>query len=207
MRTAVKCGCVVALCAAPCAQGAFTGFSVTYAGNIGGRDVYQVYANFSASTDILLNALKHQVTAGDMSGVRHNDYGSGTWNPMLTIMPDQVANDSFVSISGLTGAASSTNLDPSFGSGTGSAIPPGAGWFNSTPTSPILVGKDLRAMVMQVAIAPGGKTYSATLAVGYKDSPSSTTPLFGNGSYTIPAPGAVGLLVASGLLARRRRAR
>lgn len=207
MRSAVMCGCVVALCAVSGAQGAFTGLSVSHAGTVGGRDVYHVYANFSASTDMLLNALKHQVVAGDMSGVCHNDIGGGSWNSSFTALPGQVSNDSFVTISGLSGSASSTTLDQSFGSGTGQAIPPGAGWFNSTPTSAILAGKDLRVMIMQVAMAPGAKGYSASLAVGYRESRDSTTPLFGNGVYTIPAPGAMGLLAAAGVASRRRHGR
>lgn len=188
------------------ASAEFTGFTVANMGNVGGRDVYQVYANFSAPTDILLNALKHNVTAGSMSGVLHNDFGGGTWNPTLTILPDQLANDSFVTISGIGGPTAATNLDPSFGSGFGAAIPANAGWFNANPGTNIVVGSSLRIMIMQVALAAGNAGYTASLEVGYKESASATQPLFGSGTYTIPAPGALALLGAAGLMGRRRRA-
>ncbi len=207
MRTAVTCGCLVALAAVPNASAAFTGFSVTTVGNVGGRDVYQVYANFSAPTDILLNALKHNVTSGTMSNVVHNDFGGGTWNPTLTINPQQAASDSFVTISGLSGANAQTNLDPSFGSGFGSAIPANAGWFNSAPNSNIVVGSSLRIMIMQVALKAGTKGYTASLEVGYKESANATQPLFGSGTYTIPAPGTLALVMAAGAANRRRRSK
>jgi hypothetical protein len=192
----------------PCFAG-FTGFSVDYRGSIGGANVFQVYANFDAPTDIILNLLKHRVNEGTMEGVVHNDFGGGTWNPTLTLLPDQVSNDSFVTVSGLVGVNSQTNLDPSFGSGAGATIPANSGWFNSNPGTNIVIGPSLRIMIMQVAMLPGSVGYTASLEVGYKVSASSTTPVFGAGTYTIvPAPGA--LAVLAGLLAwphRRRRER
>ena len=205
MRTAHAYGVAVALGASAAAHAAFTGFSVTTVGTVAGRDVYQVYANFDAPTDIILNVLKHNVTAGNMGNVVHNDFGGGSWNPTLTLLPEQVASDSFVTVSGLTGVAASTNLDPGFGTGQGSTIPANAGWFNSNPSSNIVVGASLRIMIMQVALKAGTKGYSASLEVGYKESPQATQPLFGSGSYTIPAPGALALLMAAGALRRRRR--
>jgi hypothetical protein len=188
------------------AHAGFTGFSVQDMGTIGGANVYQVYANFDAPTDIILNLLKHNVTAGSMGGVVHNDFGGGTWNPTLTLLPDQVANDSFVTVSGLAGVSAQTNLDPSFGTGAGAAIPANAGWFNATPGTNIVIGSSLKIMIMQVAMAPGSAGYTASLEVGYKVSASSTTPVFGSGTYTIPAPGALALLGVAGLIGRRRRA-
>lgn len=196
------------------AHAAFTGWTVESRGNIGGVDVYQVFANFSVPTDIVIACLQHQVLSGSMAGVVHNDAFSslgGTWNPALTITPEQVANDSFVTITGLTGALASTNLDPGFGTGAGSIIPygapDGAGWFTANPNSPIVVGTSLRLMTMQVGLAPGASGYSARLAIGWKVSPSSTDPVYGGGTYTIPAPGVATLLLAAGTLGRRRRAR
>lgn len=195
------------------AHAGFTGFTVQNMGDVsvGGssRTVYQVYANFNASTDILLNVLKHAVTSGTMNAL-HNDVnsafqaGPGAWNPSLTI--NGFEGDSFVTASGLSGASSSTNLDPSFGAGTGGSIPSGAGWFNANPNTPIVVGAGLKVMIMQVAIATGSAGYTASLEVGYKASQSDTTPLFGSGTYTIPAPGALALLGVAGLIGRRRRA-
>ena len=188
------------------ANAAFTGFTVQNAGNIGGVNVYRVFANFSSPTDILLNALKHNVTSGNMSGVVHNDLAGGSWNPTFTLLPGQSDNDSFVTVTGNAGVGAQTNLDPSFGSGVGSAIPANSGWFNSNPASNIVVGSSLRIMVMQVALAAGNPGYSASLEIGYKESPSATQPLFGSGSFTIPAPGALALLGVAGLMSRRRRA-
>jgi hypothetical protein len=187
----------------PCSA-AFTGFSVQNLGVVGGRAVYQVYANFSDPNNVLLNCLNHQVQWGSMNAL-HNDLGGGTWNPVLTLMPEQVSNDSFVTISGVAGVASSTNLDPSFGLGTGSAIADGAGWYNSNPGNSIVVGASLRIMVMQIARAPGDTSmWQGYLEVGYKDSLSSAQPIFGGGLYS-PAPGALALLLGVTPLRARRR--
>lgn len=188
------------------AHAAFTNFTVESMGNIGGRDVYQVYANFNAPTDIILNALKHTVTSGSMSGVVHNDFGGGIWTPSATLSPDQVANDSFVTIDGLTGFTTKTQLDPAFSPSTGSTIPFEAGWFNGTPASNLVVGSSLRMLIMQVAVSTGNAGYTASLQVGYKESAAATNPLFGTGTYTIPTPGALALIGAAGLVGRRRRA-
>lgn len=191
------------------AHAAFTGWTVESRGNIGGVDVYQVFANFSVPTDIVLQCFHHQVLSGSMAEVVHNDpftATGGSWNPALTITPDQVANDSFVTITGLTGALAATNFDPNFGSGTGSSIPNQAGWFTATPANSIVVGPSLRLMTMQIALAPGSVGYSANLKIGWKVSPQATQPAFGGGTFTIPAPGVVTLLLAAGMLGRRRRA-
>lgn len=195
------------------AHAGFTGFTVQNMGNVtvGGssRTVYQVYANFNASTDILLNVLKHAVTSGTMNAL-HNDVnsaffgGPGSWSASFTT--PTLSGDSFVTATGLTGTDASTNFDPGFGSGLGGSIPNGSGWFNADPASPVVVGSSLRIMVMQVAIATGSAGYTASLEVGYKANQSDTTPLFGSGSYTIPAPGALALLGVAGLIGRRRRA-
>ena len=209
-------GLAVAAGLASSANAGFTGFTVTNVGTIGGRDVYQVYANFSVATDIILNCLKHNVTAGSMSGVQHNDFGgtapAGTWNPSLTILPDQLANDSYVTVTGQAGAAAGTNLDPSFGAGTGAAIPNGAGWLTANPGSPILFSGG-RIKIMQVAgssFSQSAVGYTARLTIGYKANANSTTPLYAeNLTYTIglvPAPGALALLGIAGLAGRRRRA-
>jgi uncharacterized protein (TIGR03382 family) len=97
-------------------------------------------------------------------------------------------------------------LDPGFTLPTGASIANGSGWFNANPNSPIVVGSGLKVLIMQVAIATGSAGYSASLEVGYKANQSDTTPLFGSGTYTIPAPGALALLGAAGLIGRRRRA-
>lgn len=196
--------CALATVAHHPASAGFTGFTVENRGIIGGRAVYQVYANFNDPNIVLLNCLNHQVHWGSMNAL-HDDFGGGTWNPSFTVMPEQVSNDSFVTITGAAGATSFTNLDPSFGSGTGSAIGNGAGWYNSNPGNSIVVGASLRIMVMQIARAPGDTSmWQGYLEVGYMDSLSSTEPRFGGGYYS-PAPGAIALLFGSHLFRNRRR--
>jgi hypothetical protein len=192
------------------AHAGFTGFTVESMGTIGGRDVYRVFANFDDASNVILNTLKHTVTAGTMNALHNdsdsNDEGPGSWSPSFTSGSAQRANDSYVTITGLTGGSASTNLDPGFLTGLGSQIPNGAGWFDSNPTNPIVVGSTLRVLVIQVAVASGSAGYTASLGVGYKANSTATEPIFGSGSYTIPAPGVLALLGAAGLIGRRRRA-
>ena len=213
MKSIALIGAGLAAAVAAGANAAVTGLQVEYGGLVGGRHVWSVYAVSNDVNHVMLNIIGHTVTAGSMSGVEHNDFGGGTWNPGLTILPDQLANDSYVTVTGLAGAAAGTNLDPSFGAGTGAAIPNGAGWLTSNPGTPILFTGG-RIKIMQVAgttysNGPGGAFYTGRLTVGYKANANSTTPLYAeNLSYTIgvPAPGALALLGLAGLAGRRRRA-
>jgi hypothetical protein len=159
-----------------------TGLEVEYNGLFGGRHVWSVYAVSNDSNHVMLQVRDHRVTAGSMSGVQHNDFGGGTWNPQLTIITDQIANDSFVTVTGLWGASARTNLDPSFDPSTGSVIPEGAGWLTANPASNILFTGG-RIKIMQVAgetygSGPGGLFYTGMLTVGYKANPSATTMLY-----------------------------
>ena len=213
MKSIALIGAGLAAAVAAGANAAVTGLQVEYGGLVGGRHVWSVYAVSNDVNHVMLNIIGHTVTAGSMSGVEHNDFGGGTWNPGLTILPDQLGNDSYVTVTGLAGAAAGTNLDPSFGSGLGATIPTGAGWLTSNPGSPILFTGG-RIKIMQVAgttysNGPGGAFYTGRLTVGYKANANSTTPLYAeNLSYTIgvPAPGALALLGLAGLAGRRRRA-
>lgn len=192
----------------------FVQFSTDYEGDIGGRNVFRVYAEFNQADDILLNFFNNQTTDGSQNGVLQNDFAGGSWNPNFTFLPDQGANDTYVTMNGQYGANSSTALDPSFGSGTLVPIPHNAGWYTSNPGTPIVVGSVAhevangmyRCMIMQVGLAYGSTGWTANLVAGYKQNSSATTPSFGYGSYTIPAPGAVALLGIAGLMQRRRRA-
>ncbi len=209
---------VAALAAAAAAEASnadFVEFSTEYSGNIGGINVFQVFAVFDESDDVLLNIFNHQTVSGSQAGVVHNDFAGGSWNPSFTFLPDQGANDSFVTMTGSFGANSSTALDPSFGSGAGSVIPHNAGWYTSNPGTPITAGAagtwkgaNLAVRVMQVGLTAGSTGWTANLTMGYKDAPSSTTPMWGYGYYEIiPAPGALAVLSLGGLACRRRRAR
>lgn len=184
----------------------------------GARHVYSVFVVTTDPNHVLLNVINHSVAQGSMSGVEHNDNdvldeGPGTWNPSFTIGAAQRANDSFVTITGLTGSSALTNLDPSFGSGGGSTIPAAAGWFhggNPPGTSMNVAGN--RIKIMQIAGSSLANTlfhYTGQLTIGYKANASATDPLYANNlNYTIgiPAPGALALLGIAGLTSRRRRA-
>jgi hypothetical protein len=99
------------------AGAAVTGLQVEYNGLVGGRHVWSVYAVSDDPNHVMLNVFGHTVVAGSMSGVQHSDFGGGTWSPNFTILPDQAAIDSFVTVSGLSGADASTNLDSGFSGG------------------------------------------------------------------------------------------
>jgi hypothetical protein len=180
------------------------GLDVEFNGLIGGRYVWSVYAVSSNPNNVLLNVIGHHVVSGSMASIEHNDFGGGSWDPIVTILPGQVSNDSFVTITGLPG--SGTNLDPSFGTGVGSAIPNGAGWFTSNPGSDILFTGG-RVKIMQLAgQSLNGAQWLGRLTVGYKASSSSTTPLYAeNLFYGVPSPGALTVLAAAGRLRRRRQ--
>jgi hypothetical protein len=108
-------------------------------------------------------------------------------------------------------------------------VPPNAGWYASDPASAEIVAMDLDSAPGRdwqnragrygvwvahfafdlAALAPGA---SVTFAgqVGYKATVGPGGPMFGGGSaqFTIiPAPGAVALLAAAGLVGARARAR
>lgn len=208
VRTKPACvsatGCALACMASAHCFASFTHWTVETRGIIGGRSVYQLFANFSDPNVRLISCLNHRVQSGAMNAL-HNDYG-GSWNPNFTVLPEHVSNDSFVTIAGFTGVNASTNLDPTFGNGVGSEIPEGAGWYNAVPGTPIIVGPSLRVMVMQIALSPHSSGYTGYLEVGYTIGADSTQPLFGGGTYG-PAPGALVLLSSMAALGTTRRRR
>jgi hypothetical protein len=212
MKSFTVIGAGLAAAVAAAANANVTGLEVEYGGLVGNRHVWNVFAVTTNAQNVMLNVIGHTVTAGSMAGVQHNDFGGGTWNPLLTITPEQIANDSFVTVTGTPG--SGTNLDPSFtGGGAGAVIPTGAGWLTANPGTNIFFTGG-RIKIMQVAgetysNTAGGAFYTGRLSVGYKLNSSSTTPLVAeNLTYTIgvPAPGALALLGLAGLAGRRRRA-
>ena len=213
MKSIALIGAGLAAAVATGASATVTGLEVEYGGLVGGRHVWSVYAVSNDVNNVMLNIIGHSVVDGSMAGVQHNDFGGGTWSPTLTILPDQLANDSYVTVTCQAGAAAGTNLDPSFGAGTGSVIPEGAGWLTANPGSPILFAGG-RIKIMQIAgetysNGPGGAFYTGSLTVGYKLNTNATTPLYAeNLTYTIgvPAPGALALLGLAGIAGRRRRA-
>jgi formylglycine-generating enzyme required for sulfatase activity len=177
------------------AHAAVTGLQVEYNGLVGGRHVWSVYAVSNDPNHVMLNVFGHTVTAGSMSGAQHNDAsaadgGPGSWNPLLTSLA-QRANDSFVTVSGLTGTGASTNLDAGFsGGGAGAVIPDGAGWITSSPLTPILFTGG-RIKIMQVAgetLASNVVGYRGSLSVTYRQSTSTTANLVAeNLTYSVGA--------------------
>jgi hypothetical protein len=188
-------GAALAWAASAAATAVVTSLQVEYNGFIGGRHVWSVYALSADPTNVMLNVIGHTVVAGTMSGVQHNDVAGGSWNPVTTVSPSQAANDSFVTVTGFAGPG--TNLDPGFGTGAGSTIPGGAGWFTSSPGNPILFTGG-RIKIMQVAGAtysngPVGSYYIARLIIGYKANVAATTPL-----YSVELPYVIGVIDSDG---------
>lgn len=181
----------------------------------GARHVYSVYVVTTNPANVLLNVINHSVWWGSMSGVQHNDNdvldeGPGTWNPSFTTGTAQRANDSYVTITGLTGGSALTNFDPSFGAGGGSTIPETAGWFhggNPPGTSMNVAGN--RIKIMQIAgsaLDPTLAHFTGRMEIGFKANSSATDPSYsGLLFYNIPAPGALALLGIAGLAGSRRR--
>lgn len=200
------------------ASAGFTGVTVTEAVS-GGRTVSSIWANFSSSTDRILNVFDYMNGSGTMDAL-HTDscfgdvdtdgdgyadvFGatgawSQTWNTTAGI-----PSDSFVAI----GAPGPVALDPGFaGPYTSGGITNLSGWYDSTPGSQNLAGTSLKIKVMQIARLTGSAYYTGNFTVGFA-ALGSTTAQFGAGTFTIgtPAPGAVALLGLAGLVSRRRRA-
>ena len=189
------------------------------------RDVYSIYvlSNSMASPyDVMLNLIGHSVTAGSMADVQHTDafvddydVAVGHWNASYTSASTGAASnqwkDSYVTVTGKTGAQSSTSLDPSFGSGVNNpsnpAIPAAAGWYTANPAVDIVITGG-KIKVMQIALAAGSAGYTGKVSVGYKKQGTTTALYAMNLVYTvgIPAPGAIALLGLAGIVSRRRRA-
>jgi hypothetical protein len=196
------------------------------------RDVYSVFVNSngpnaSGMHDVMLNMIAHNVLTGNMSGVRHTDsfvddssQPVGHWNASYTSAATGSASnlwkDSFVTITGKTGASASTSLDPSFGSGVFNSaspnIPANAGWYTANPAVDILItgGKIKVMQIAVVADADGDQNwYTGKMSVGYKLQ-GTTSPLYAmnltyNIAIPIPAPGALALLGFAGAFGSRRR--
>lgn len=183
----VVCAIVAVLSATVSTPAAVTGLQVEFDGYVGGRHVWSVYAVSDTPSHVLLGVIKHNVVSGSMDSVQHNDSTVGAWSPLFTPL-GSVTTDSFVTASGQAGPNANTNLDPAFGSGTGSSIPANAGWFNSNPATQPQFGAAGRIKIMQVA-GSALQPYQARLEVVYKLEQESTAPLFSALTYTIPGLG------------------
>ena len=122
--------------------------------------------------------------------------------------------NSYLTIGNQAVNTNSTNADPSWpapASWNRVDLPNNGviGWFNSNP--PNLQGRvgsagntatDVRLGQFVVDRNANGGTWN--LKIGYTDG-VSTTVLFGETTFTLPAPGAVALLGLAGIVGRRRR--
>ena len=150
----------------------------------------------------------------DIDGDGYSDvFGSvGTWGSSFADMnATQSLTDSFVSICQST-PGNGVAFDPSFGAPFGPTAHDitgleniNAGWYDATPSAPNLVGITLKCRVLQIArLSITTSVFTANMTLGYAAF-GATTPLFGYGSFTIPAPGAMALLGLAGAFGRRRR--
>jgi len=136
----------------------------------------------------------------------------GSWGASAADMSStQSLTDSFVTMQGI-GLSWGTAFDPSFavtfGPTADDIAPPGninAGWYDATPGTANLVGATLKVRLIQIArLTSNTSVFTANMTLGYAAF-GQTTPLFGYGSFTIPAPGAMALLGLAGAFGRRRR--
>jgi hypothetical protein len=211
---------VAASTLASAASASFTGFSVERGTTAGGNTRYSVYANFSASNLVFLNAFSFVNVSGTMNA-RHQDSfvadgEVGTWQAGSSVSATDRGEDSWVTASGLaTNSGWGSALDPGFASGgTVGDINNGAGWYDATPgtANAILAGGTqggYRMLLMQVVRSgdDAGQASSHSMQLSWKVA-GTTTAIFGNGSFdlgVIPAPGAMALLGLAGLAGRRRR--
>ena len=212
---------VVASTLASAASASFTGYTVQRTTTAGGNSQYQVFANFSQSNLVFLNAFSFVNVSGTMNA-RHQDFfvadgEVGTWQAGSSVSAADRGEDSWVTASGsATSSGWGSALDPGFANGgTVGDINGGAGWYDATPgtANNILAGGTqggYRMLLAQIVrsgddSSQAGSVHSMQLA--WKVA-GTTTAIFGNGSFTIgviPAPGAMALLGLAGLAGRRRR--
>jgi len=174
MRHGVFTAAVAALSLSSNALSADKRLEVEYDGFVVDRHVWSVYAVSDNPAHVLRAILNHEVITGELSGVQHNDIlsatgGEGGWLPIYVTAPDHSANDSYVTITGLTGPFANTLLSFNW-SGLGPSIPQDAAWLpqNAQPT-PFTTG---RIKIMQVA--GSNVAYRGRLTVAYSISSSST---------------------------------
>ena len=190
------------------ASAAFTGFTVQYAGVNGGVQVYNLFANFNESDDVIVSLNEFDLDEGTMSGIAHADQsglqGGAAWDPRHTL-GTQASRDSFVSIDGLTGSASVTVIS---GFGSGSRIADGASWSSSGALTAVGVTNRVRIAQFAGQFA-NGNGFLASLQIRYRDSLNSTTTMDGFGTFLIgsavPGPGALALMALAGFRRSRRR--
>ncbi len=217
MKTCLILGAVALI--ASSSHAGFSGYTVEQVNTDAGNTQFRVYANFDASGFVMLNILGFQAVSGAAMNARHQDNAtdanenpSQSWNPGFNGTLAVRNEDSWVTASGSsTSGGNETSLDPSFTPSNSSYIPNTSGWYDSTPGAPNNVlagGASHRMLVLQIVRSGTGADAYATstfsMVTGYKVA-LTTTAQFGNGSFTIPAPGALALVGLVGAFGRRRR--
>jgi len=217
MKTCLILGAVALI--ASSSHAGFSGYTVEQVNTDAGNTQFRVYANFDASGFVMLNILGFQAVSGAAMNARHQDNAtdanenpSQSWNPGFNGTLAVRNEDSWVTASGSsTPGNNDTSLDPSFTPSNSSYIPNTSGWYDSTPGAPNNVlagGASHRMLVLQIVRSGTGADAYATstfsMVTGYKVA-LTTTAQFGNGSFTIPAPGALALVGFVGAFGRRRR--
>jgi hypothetical protein len=208
---------VAAMAVASFASAGFTGLSVQTSTNAQGNTVYKIFANFdnvglgAGQNWVFLNAYNFTTVAGSMNAF-HSGAGDLTWVPQGTATASHVGNDSWVSATG-THVGSGVALDPGFVefdadgnpiAGVAEQIPNGAGWYDASPATANNVTANSIQLMQIVRAGGSGQVYTGSFAITYKVS-GTTAALTGNGTFSIPAPGAVALMGLAGLTGRRRR--
>ena len=218
MIKSLVAGSMLAAAVASVASAGFSGYSVQRTITAGGNIQYQVFANWDQSGLVFLNAFNFATQSGTMNA-RHQDFFTaegevGTWQAGSSVSATDRAEDSWVTASGLaTSSGWGSALDPGFANGgTVGDINNGAGWYDATPgtANNILAGGTqggYRMLLAQI-VRSGDDSSQAesvhSMQLAWKVA-GTTTAIFGNGSFTIPAPGAMALLGLAGLAGRRRR--
>lgn len=217
MKTCLILGAVALI--ASSSHAGFSGYTVEQVNTDAGNTQFRVYANFDASGFVMLNILGFQSVSGAAMNARHQDNAtdanenpSQSWNPGFNGTLAVRNEDSWVTASGSsTSGGNDTTLDPSFTPSNSSYIPNTSGWYDATPGAPNNVlagGASHRMLVLQIVRSGTGADAYATstfsMVTGYKVA-LTTTAQFGNGSFTIPAPGALALVGLVGAFGRRRR--
>ena len=212
-------GTTTALVLTGTASAEFLGFDGFYSVNDDGNNVVQMFAVFENADAVALNIFNANVYVVGGEFI-HNDVqigAGGTWNPTASLdIPgfSDSSNDSYVTIGYGVGADASLNgtaLDPGFGSGLGSTIPVGAGWYNGNPSNEQVAsefgggfnGRSGYAVMLGQFVWSDGMNFCFEGEIGYKS--GAGTDIYFGSDVCFPTPGTLALLGLGGCATRRRR--
>ena len=213
------CAALTAAGTAAAGVSSFTGFTVERTITTDGNTQYKVFGNWNAPNLVFLNLFNFNTNSGSMNA-RHQDAAedalgnpSASWSASFNLLGANAReNDSWVTASGSgTSAGNDTALDPSFDPSNASFIPANAGWYDNTPGSPNFIAaggaSGYRMLLLQVVRSgnDAGQVSVHTAELAWKVA-GTQNPSFGIGTFTLPAPGAMALLLTGGIASRRRRA-